>query len=431
MQLYKRPAPPDDFDTSMAEHRQRVEQHIKAKRGAALAARKSGTAAAAPAKKSSSKKKKKADDEEDTFKPVWGTYKAIFALAQFSKCGFCDNRILSSQPGDVEHYRPKSKVSILKDDPKTQGQAYQASATVKGRSPQVISEFGYWWEAYAWENYLLACNACNRTYKGTLFPVREKKRTIPPRQPSKKCPPETPLLLNPFEKRDPAKHLKFYEWGSATWKSGSPYGKATVQICGLDRPGLIQDRKLIAIPAFELADELSKPAKDRDKNVWRDCYRLGREDKPFSGMVRAVFKDKAKVDWETILISRAQEIAQALRTTRDSAKIEMLEEDIEEMGRIWFELYRKAQDIYKTIYDPDWGKLVARRAASMARNLRAARDVPTIQKYRRDLYDLACGQPKHAATVKTVYEQRGGATWDSLQSIVEDEIKPLKKLEIK
>lgn len=426
MQRYKRPDPPDDFDKVMENHRQRVERLILAEMAKAKAAQEAGETWPPPKKRGA----KKSEKEEEPFQPVWGKYKVIFALAQFSKCGFCDNKILASQHGDVEHYRPKAKVSELKDDPATYGQVFQASATVKGRSPEVVSQFGYWWDAYEWKNYLLACQTCNQTHKGTLFPVLQKKRTLPPQRPSKGMAAETPLLLNPYEKRDPTKHLKFLSWGAVTDRAGSPYGKATILICGLDRPQLLEERKPIAISAFELAQEILKPVAQRNQNVWRDCYRMGRENSRFSGMVQTLLKDVGKVEWQEVVETRAHEIARALSTETNSEIIKMLEEEMEGMGSVWFAYSENARDIYQTISKQDWGALIERRADRLSRELRAARDAPTIQYTRRELYNLAWGHPEHAAKVKATYEQRSREKWESLQSIVEAEIIPVEKLKI-
>lgn len=54
-------------------------------------------------------------------------------------CAYCDRDLPGNDRGDVEHFRPKSR---------------------------------YWWLAYDFGNYYLACNPCNRQYKKDAFPLR-------------------------------------------------------------------------------------------------------------------------------------------------------------------------------------------------------------------------------------------------------------------
>ncbi len=53
-------------------------------------------------------------------------------------CVYCDRNLPGTDRGDVEHFRPKST---------------------------------YWWLAYRFDNYFLACSACNTAYKGNKFPI--------------------------------------------------------------------------------------------------------------------------------------------------------------------------------------------------------------------------------------------------------------------
>lgn len=54
------------------------------------------------------------------------------------KCAYCESYYATTQPVDVEHYRPKSEVEGDKDHP------------------------GYWWLAMVWTNLLPSCIDCNR-----------------------------------------------------------------------------------------------------------------------------------------------------------------------------------------------------------------------------------------------------------------------------
>jgi len=157
------------------------------------------------------------------------------------KCVFCESSLLGSQPGDIEHYRPKGKASVI--DPVT-GAHTQASD-------------GYPWLAASWNNLLLSCADCNRPRrqadgegavrvlgKGCLFP-------LPAGQQHADTPwgvlKEKALLLNP-RRDDPDQHLLFTDEGGIVPLPGdaggrSERGAATIACCGLDRAELVQMRQ--------------------------------------------------------------------------------------------------------------------------------------------------------------------------------------------
>ena len=62
-----------------------------------------------------------------------------------NKCAYCETTTKTNQPGDVEHYRPKSS---------------------------------YWWLAYCYDNYLVSCRICNQV-KTNHFPTENKKMQGP------------------------------------------------------------------------------------------------------------------------------------------------------------------------------------------------------------------------------------------------------------
>jgi hypothetical protein len=55
-----------------------------------------------------------------------------------NKCAFCESDISTGHHYDTEHFRPKNK---------------------------------YYWLAYEWSNFLLACRKCNSDCKGEQFPI--------------------------------------------------------------------------------------------------------------------------------------------------------------------------------------------------------------------------------------------------------------------
>src|SRR4051812_48090884 len=80
---------------------------------------------------------------ELTFPDHWNESDVRGALyaAQGKVCAYCGCLLPRNDRGDVDHFRPKSR---LRDDP---------------------SHGGDWWLAYVFDNYLLSCSTCNRNCK--------------------------------------------------------------------------------------------------------------------------------------------------------------------------------------------------------------------------------------------------------------------------
>src|SRR5258708_22637098 len=77
--------------------------------------------------------------------------KQALVAAQHGKCCFCERRV--GADGDVEHFRPK--------------------AACRQDETCVLTRPGYYWLAYAWENLMLSCSACNQRHKKNLFPLAD------------------------------------------------------------------------------------------------------------------------------------------------------------------------------------------------------------------------------------------------------------------
>ena len=118
------------------------------------------------------------------------------------KCAYCESRYASTQPMDVEHWRPKGGFVDENDTDK-----------------EKIKWPGYFWLAADWENLFPSCIDCNRRRNQEVFsqtkPLRmgkesqfpvvdESKRWRYPHQVNK----EEPLLLNPCVDK-PEEHLVF------------------------------------------------------------------------------------------------------------------------------------------------------------------------------------------------------------------------------
>lgn len=268
MQLYRRPKKPDNFDSHVKSSKDEIDAIIMSRK--------------IPASKD--------------FKNKWGKYKSLFIKAQHGKCGYCESKIVAGQHGDVEHYYPKSEITKLK----TVGQEQPYSSQVKHRTFDVEFEEGYWWLAYEWTNYLFSCAICNQTWKKALFPVKNRQKPFAKGSEKK----ETPLLLNPFGRKKPIVHLEFDKSGAIKAKNNSHYGRETIKVCGLNRPSLILTRKDSSENIYKLILMLHKQSKANNKiNFIDTCqliYELGKEEKPFSGMVQSIFENNTDIKWQDL-----------------------------------------------------------------------------------------------------------------------------------
>jgi uncharacterized protein (TIGR02646 family) len=157
--------------------------------------------------------------------------KAALRNAFGGLCAYCETYYLPGSPGAAEHYRPKGAVD---------------TETQRGRKP------GYYWLAATWENLLPSCERCNtaerhehgdgtvRTSgKGNAFPLEDEisRATMPGDETH-----ERPLLLHPYYD-EPDAHLEFVEEGYLRPRNGSPKGRTTIDVLGLNRTHLLNARR--------------------------------------------------------------------------------------------------------------------------------------------------------------------------------------------
>lgn len=273
MLLFKRPPQPADFSKKVKSYKKKISDFFSSNNSTS---------------------------NKPTFAAIWKDFKKYFSKAQCRKCGYCEIKVIAGQNGDVEHFYPKGEIWKLKDDPATHGSEREFLSTVEGRQRDVLSEQGYWWLAYEWSNYLLSCAVCNQYWKLSYFPVAENPRKLPP---SKEIA-ETVLLLNPFDSRDPADHLKFDDMGqieARTDDNGNldDYGYETIRTCGLDRESLRDAREEKARKAYYLTAKLDKADSTQQLiEISNDFYSLGDEKYAHAGMVRIIFEDYSGRKWD-------------------------------------------------------------------------------------------------------------------------------------
>lgn len=165
------------------------------------------------------------------------------------KCAYCESYFGGVHPVDVEHYRPKG--------------GYVAD--------NKLVQPGYYWLAADWSNLLPSCIDCNRERtqrfddvppelagKANKFPLASEKRAKAPGEEQR----EKPLLLNPYLD-EPDEHLRYDEEGNIqAVKSAagrrSRKGKASIEVYGLRRTGLVQDRERYALQIRAMVERVEE-----------------------------------------------------------------------------------------------------------------------------------------------------------------------------
>lgn len=148
--------------------------------------------------------------------------KQALRAAQYDKCAFCESKITHISFGDIEHFRPKGGWKQHANDDLTQP--------------------GYYWLAYAWDNLLLSCQLCNERFKENLFPLDKPENRV--RSHLEDLSKEKPLLIDPSAE-NPARWIGFHgpEPECPHPVRNSKKGKTTIEVFGLDREELVELRR--------------------------------------------------------------------------------------------------------------------------------------------------------------------------------------------
>jgi len=190
-----------------------------------------------------------ADPEKDVakdFKFEFKAYKRDGVKATLNrlfhgKCAYCETRYASTQPMDVEHWRPK-------------GLANRGDG-LPDMKP------GYYWLAAEWDNLLPSCIDCNRARlqivppdnievklgKANQFPLAEEDKRVTNHNLADQIQHESPLILHPCHD-DPVEHLEFTTDAVAQPRAdanGAPNARAahSIDVFALNRSSLVFSRK--------------------------------------------------------------------------------------------------------------------------------------------------------------------------------------------
>jgi|HubBroStandDraft_6_1064221.scaffolds.fasta_scaffold46590_2 hypothetical protein len=147
------------------------------------------------------------------FPSHWSILKEYLQDVFLNRCAYCDGLYLAFGYGDVEHYRPKGRVT---EDP---------------------THPGYWWLAYEPSNYLPSCQLCNQKAKKNHFPIAG----IRAKGPDDSLDAELPLLPRADEHRV-FDHMRFRP-STDSERPGqaeglTPKGKTAIEVMELNRTEL-------------------------------------------------------------------------------------------------------------------------------------------------------------------------------------------------
>jgi hypothetical protein len=205
------------------------------------------------------------------FDSAWSDVKAVYIQLQGSKCVYCETMLEGNIANDVEHFRPKAKVSPWKVP------AWLAKAGLAPTKPATAKgDRGYFRLAYEPLNYAASCKFCNSVLKKNLFPICGPRQTLgndPRRMKS-----ERPLLIYPIGgiDRDPETLIRFVgmhpEPAVARGRQGYHRALATIELFRLDdavrRKELFRARALLV---GHLYRELEVRRKSPPGPAWNDA----------------------------------------------------------------------------------------------------------------------------------------------------------------
>ncbi len=169
----------------------------------------------------------KADGQPLTFKEgIWKNFKPFLETIFHEKCAYCEGLYSAGSYMDVEHYRPKAKV--------THDNKRHNTVKIPGDGDGKVDHPGYYWLAYDWQNLLLACRKCNAgNGKMNQFPIDGTRAS----KPEDNLEAEEPLLLNPYTDKNPQDHFTLSKL-EGVLKGTTAKGKKTIQITDLNRDEL-------------------------------------------------------------------------------------------------------------------------------------------------------------------------------------------------
>lgn len=213
------------------------------------------------------------------------------AAASPAKCAWCERHCERRQL-DVEHYRPKAAITCWTGSPPLVSDKPPKQLPVSG---------GYWWLAFDWHNYSLACGPCNQEWKRNLFPVRDPRAPYGVGMEAR----ELALLLDPMSPFRTADHFSWTPLG--IMNAESDRGAATIITCGLNRKDLVALRTRTARTVLDEIERLRRalPNNDAARRHLRRLRELCDPASEFAGMNRWWIEQKLGWSWDQLAAASA------------------------------------------------------------------------------------------------------------------------------
>lgn len=204
----------------------------------------------------------------------------------FIKCAYCESFYAATSDGDVEHFRPKGKVS--------------------GKSPETP---GYYWLSNDWDNLLLSCQHCNQgrlhqvvgfdtlQNQGKLdqFPLSDETKRV--HHPSDSIEEENKvrLLLNPCWD-NPDLHFKYDETEGVIIPL-TEMGSKSIEVYALQRKTLVEERKKVLLDLILQISRVKRALQRLDYSISMDnqqefniefsiLKQFTVKERPYAGMCR-------------------------------------------------------------------------------------------------------------------------------------------------
>jgi hypothetical protein len=224
-------------------------------------------------------------------KQTRGLHKAALVGSEWwlSKCVWCEELRPALRELDVDHYRPKAEIT-----------EWVGSPPVVSDTPprQIVLGPGYWWLAFEWTNYSLACKTCNQGWKRNLFPVAAPRAGCVEGVEAT----EIPLLLDPASSFRPRDHFRWTIDGIV--EPRSPEGYATIVTCGLNRKTLTVRRGKVALKTASALDQFVLAFRDDDLRKCAEARdtlaELGSRAAEFTSMVRWFVEEGLGDSWDKL-----------------------------------------------------------------------------------------------------------------------------------
>jgi hypothetical protein len=211
---------------------------------------------------------------------IYQQYKEFFFEAEkppfYDKCAYCESLITATNYGDVEHFRPKAEITDEKNKKifLVDHQGHQ----IMDQDGKPKKHPGYYWLAYDWQNLLISCGICNRPNKKNRFPVIGRHAQRP-----KDVIQEQILLINPVDEGSLSQQFRI---DTATgWINGeTDRGKMCIEVFGLNRDGLLKERKKACKLAKALVIDFfyNDDSSDIHKEAYKEIQEIQQGQHPYS-----------------------------------------------------------------------------------------------------------------------------------------------------